>query len=103
MKTLSEEMLATEELEDFSLFSIYENGDKIWRDRDNNFHREDGPAIEYAVGHKSWYQHGYLHREDGPAIESINGYEFWYLKDKLVSETDVRALGKMKGKDERIR
>jgi len=33
------------------------------------FHREDGPAIEWADGDKSWYRHGELHREDGPAIE----------------------------------
>ena len=49
-------------------------------------HREDGSAIEYADGDKSWYINGKLHREDGPAIEHISGDNFWYIKGKLHRE-----------------
>ena len=32
-------------------------------------HREDGPAVEWFDGRKSWYQNNKRHRLDGPAIE----------------------------------
>ena len=37
------------------------------------YHRTDGPAIEYANGYKWWYIKGQLHRTDGPAIEWADG------------------------------
>jgi len=43
------------------------------------YHREDGPAVEFDNGSKYWYLHGEFHREDGPAIELANGDKFWYL------------------------
>ena len=45
-------------------------------------HREDGPAIEWNDGDKSWYLNGKYHREDGPAIENANGYKAWWLNGK---------------------
>ena len=45
-------------------------------------HREDGPAIEWADGSKSWWLNGKCHREDGPAIEYADGYKAWYLNGK---------------------
>jgi len=53
-------------------------GNKIWR-LDGKWHREDGPAYEYANGDKEWYLHGKLHREDGPAAEHADGTKAWYL------------------------
>lgn len=35
------------------------------------FHREDGPALDYVNGTKKWFQNGKKHRLDGPAIEHI--------------------------------
>lgn len=35
---------------------VYEDGSKVWR-LDGKLHREDGPAIEYADGRKSWWLH----------------------------------------------
>jgi hypothetical protein len=54
------------------------------------FHREDGPAIEWADGDKSWYRHGELHREDGPAIEyGKTARKRYFLNDvELFSEQD---------------
>lgn len=40
-------------------------------------HREDGPAIEFTQGHKSWYQDNLRHRDDGPAIEWGNETSYW--------------------------
>jgi hypothetical protein len=42
-------------------------------------HREDGPAIEWLSGDKTWYYKGEIHRSDGPAIEYINGEKQWWL------------------------
>ena len=54
------------------------SGDKEWY-KDGKYHREDGPAIEYVNGTKCWFKNGKHHREDGPAVEYTNGYkEYWY-------------------------
>ena len=36
---------------------VYEDGSKWWF-LNGKFHREDGPAFEYAGGFKAWYLHG---------------------------------------------
>jgi len=47
------------------------------------FHRDDGPAIEYTDGTKKWYLNGFLHRTDGPAVEYADGGELWYADNRL--------------------
>ena len=42
---------------------IDNNGDKYWVLGDYP-HRIDGPAIEYADGHKSWYINGEKYSEE---------------------------------------
>ena len=62
-------------------------------------HREDGPAIEYANGDKSWYINDQHHREAGPAIEFANGYKEYWLNDKRIycdSQEEFLRLMKMK-------
>ena len=60
---------------------INEDGDKYYySDKEMTiFHRDDGPAIEYADGSKAWYLNGKLHRDDGPAIEWATGSKYWWL------------------------
>ena len=69
---------------------IDENGNKrYYSDRDMTiYHREDGSAIEWADGSKSWYLNGKRHREDGPAIEWVDGSKWWYLNDEQLSEAE---------------
>ena len=45
--------------------------------------REDGPAIEWDSGSKSWFINGKHHREDGPAVERATGVKRWYIKNYL--------------------
>jgi hypothetical protein len=46
--------------------------------KNNKFHREDGPAVEFSNGSRYWYINGIRHRDDGPAIELSDGYkEYW--------------------------
>ena len=43
---------------------------KYYKKGTKTYHREDGPAIQYADGSKEWCIDGKLHRIDGPAIET---------------------------------
>jgi len=65
---------------------ITKKGNKYWRNKGGQFHREDGPAIEYASGGKEWRRDDLLHRADGPALEFANGDKVWYLNGKLHRE-----------------
>jgi hypothetical protein len=38
-------------------------GTKRWYNEKGDCHREDGPAIEYADGTKSWYKNNKWHRK----------------------------------------
>ena len=64
---------------------VDEYGTKSWY-LNGKYHREDGPACEYADGTKSWYLNGKRHREDGPAIEWDNGSKFWFLNGEEFSK-----------------
>jgi hypothetical protein len=64
------------------------------RDPSKTLHREDGPAVERANGHKEWWLNGRLHREDGPAIEGegLNGSkQEWYINGVLHREDGPAA------------
>ena len=58
------------------------NGTKEWQLK-GKYHREDGPAIEWADGSKAWYRNGKRHRVDGPAIEYVDGSKSWCLNGKF--------------------
>lgn len=57
-----------------------EDGNKYWcREMFPNsglmeYHRIDGPAVEYADGSEEWWLNGKFHREDGPAVVLKPGY-----------------------------
>lgn len=48
------------------------------------FHREDGPAIEWPNGDKSWYLNDKLHRMGGPAIEYADGSKGWFVNGEFI-------------------
>ena len=54
-------------------------------------HRENGPAVEFANGHKEWHQNGQRHRIDGPAIEYWDGTQEWWINDKAMTEAEFLA------------
>jgi hypothetical protein len=41
-----------------------EDGDRLWTNSEGEYHREDGPAIEYADGDKYWYINGKYFSKD---------------------------------------
>lgn len=65
-----------------SIMRTEEDGTKIWTNEKREYHREDGPAIEYTNGDKEWFINNKHHRIEGPAYEEINGYKAWYINDK---------------------
>ena len=65
----------------------YANDDKQWF-QNGVRHRLDGPAVEYANGTKKWYQNDELHRDDGPAIEYANGTKAWYIDGEKLTEEE---------------
>jgi hypothetical protein len=77
------------------VMSIDALGDTIWLLNDQ-YHREDGPAIEYADGRKDWVLHGRFHRKDGPAIEWPDGATTFYIHNThytfdewLIANTEI--------------
>jgi len=50
------------------------------------YHRDSGPAKEWADGSKSWWLNGKVHREDGPAIEHADGTKWWFINGKMYTE-----------------
>ena len=63
----------------------YSDGDKSWF-LNGKLHREDGPAIERNYGDKTWFSNGGRHREDGPAVEASDGSKSWWLNGELHRE-----------------
>ena len=58
---------------------------EVWY-KDDEIHREDGPAVIGKDGTKEWLINGKLHREDGPATIWSNGRKEWWLNDSSVSK-----------------
>ena len=61
---------------------VEEDGIIRWRLPNGKRHRLNGPAIEWADGHKDWWVNGKRHRLDGPAVECGNGHKEWFVNGK---------------------
>jgi hypothetical protein len=63
-----------------------------WRieytNKNGEFHRLDGPAIESSDDYKKWFKNGLLHREDGPAVEYDGRKQYWYNNELINLSTD---------------
>ena len=63
-------------------------GNRFYYNSNGEFHRIDGPAVEWHDGTKSWYQNGQRHRTDGPAIEQSDGIKEWYINGEELTEAE---------------
>ena len=70
--------------------------------KDGQFHREDGPAIEWWNGTKEWYFKGQRHCSCGPAIDYGDGNLSWYLNGLQVTEHEVALLIAKKQLNEKL-
>ena len=66
--------------------TVDKDGTTRWYNERGEYHRENGPAVEWSNGYKSWYINGKRHREDGPAIEHVEGGKSWFINGKLHRE-----------------
>jgi hypothetical protein len=73
-----------------SKLTINQDGTKEWKLPNGIRHRENGPAVEYIGGTKSWWINGACHREDGPAIEYGDDYKRWFLNGKQYTEIEYK-------------
>ena len=69
----------------------YGNGTKHWYKNDE-LHREDGPAIIWEDGTKLWCQNGQRHRTDGPAIEHYSGDKHWFYEGEQAIKLNYKIL-----------
>jgi hypothetical protein len=63
-----------------------ESGDEFWILPNRDYHKEDGPAVEFSHGDKEWWINGKLHRKNGPAVELNNGDKQWWSNGELHRE-----------------
>jgi hypothetical protein len=61
------------------MLRINKEGSRFWYNSKGELHRENGPAVEKADGHKEWWVNGLYHRVDAPAVERIDGGNCWFL------------------------
>jgi hypothetical protein len=73
----------TTQLSNGGILHINSIGDRSYF-LNNVFHREDGPAVEFANGDKYWFINGKCHREDGPAVIYSSGHKEWFLNGKYI-------------------
>jgi hypothetical protein len=66
---------------------VFDNGTRYWY-LNGKYHREDGPAIEWADGSNEWWLNGERHREDGPAIEYSDLTPEWWLNGEKYTEEE---------------
>jgi len=70
---------------------IEPSGDVYFRNYKGQYHRLDGPAVEWVDGTKYWYINGLCHRIDGPAAKR-DGFLYWFLKDKFYKKSNHNRL-----------
>ena len=76
---------------------VDKDGTIYYKNENGQFHRLNGPAIEYPYGTKEWYINGRLHREDGPAKIWGNGVtEYWLNHIKYSVEDWELEITKLK-------
>ena len=66
---------------EFIEYEVREYHDRTEWYIDGKRHREDGPAVEYADGSKSWYINGFLKR-----VQNASGHNSWYVNGFLKEE-----------------
>ncbi len=71
---------------------IKDNFGIYYLNKQDQYHREDGPALEFDDGTKKWFINGLRHRTGGPAIEWSNGDKTYFLVGKNYSYENWLAV-----------
>ena len=67
---------------------VDEDGNRFYCNSNGEFHRIDGPAVEWGNGTKRWFQNGLRHRTDGPAVVYSDGSMEWYINGEELTEDE---------------
>ena len=67
---------------------VNEWGCIYFKNEKGDYHKEDGPAVEYPNGYKAWFINGERHREDGPARITSEGILQYWLNDRMFIKED---------------
>ena len=67
-----------------SKMKIDSYGTKIWRNPQDEYHNEEGPAVILTNDTKAWFINGKTHRENGPAVIHSDGEKRWSIDDKRI-------------------
>ena len=65
---------------------VYDDGNKFWYLGDNI------RRIEGDDGYDSYFLNGKRHKEDGPAVIYADGHKEWWLNGKEVTEEEHKRL-----------
>jgi len=65
-------------MENYLKKTVSKSGNIFHHNSKGQFHRLDGPAVEYGTN-KCWYVNGRYHRLDGPAIIWTIGLREWFI------------------------
>ena len=71
------------------------SGTRWYYNSAGQLHRDDGAAVEWNNGTKSWYQNGLRHRTDGAAVEWPSGNKVWYINGEQLSEDEFNQRAKL--------
>lgn len=76
----------------------YPDGVRAWRNAAGQYHRLEGPAIEWPGGAYEWWRDGVPHREDGPAVaDPEGGLKIWFLDGVELTEEEFNARRENRG------
>jgi hypothetical protein len=90
----------TQKPKNYTGIVLLPDGTKFWF-KNGEFHREDGPAIEFPDGFQYWCQDGLsrkkngpklwfknnkLHRLNGPAVENADGTKECWIDGKRIKD-----------------
>lgn len=68
--------------------------------KDDELHRDDGPAIVFGNGIEFWFKEGKLHRDNGPAIVDKNEIMQFWLDGKVATNDEITNILRNKLIDE---
>jgi hypothetical protein len=79
-------------------YSVTDSDGTVRNYKGHYFHRENGPAVEWSNGDKSYYMNGKLHREDGPAIDWADEKAYYYKGERTecTSQQEFERLLRLK-------
>ena len=69
-------------------------GTVTYRNASGQLHNENGPAVVYHNGDKSYYINGKRHNPDGPAVVGTDGYKLYLINGKLHNPNGPAVIGK---------